>query len=250
MSQFTPIALSAKIANPDARVKLLVLLVFSISVFICSRWAGMALFCAVVIPGIWRLKGYRKRFIAMMGPVVGLSAMVVLIRLVDIGGQITASDILDSAFIALRFILLAAASLLVALSTSSTELMNALRWMLTPLRHFGINTTTACTVLSMALSFIPRLADDFATVQTAQKARGASFSTGSLWQRLKSCSRLFIPVFISAFRHADAIGTAMDARCFGAPGIEPTSLHSAAWGWQESISLALGLMVCVVAVVI
>lgn len=240
----------AQTGTLDARVKLLLLIACSIAVFACSRWSGMAVFSAAAFGLLLLLKQQRKKFLCMLAPVVGLAFMVVLIRLLDSNTHTTLWDVLDSGLIGLRFVLLATGSLYVALTTTTSQLMNALRWLLSPLQHSGINTRSVVTVLTMAVSFIPRVADDFRTVYAAQRSRGAMFTTGSLLQRLKSWSRILIPVFVSLFRHADTIALAMDARCYGAPSIKPTSLYEPAWTWRETVALVGGLALCILAVML
>lgn len=234
----------------DARVKLLLLIAYSLAVFACSRWSGMVLFAVGTIGLLPLLKGQQKKFFTLLAPVVGLSLMVVFIRLIDTNVHTTLADLLASGLIALRFVLLAAGSLYVALTTGSTQLMNALRWLLSPLQRCGIRTQSAVTVLTMAVSFIPRIADDFRVVYAAQRCRGAAFTTGGLVSRLRNLSRLFIPMFISIFRHADHIALAMEARCYGAFGVRPTALNAAPWTWRETTALVGGLALCILAVVL
>lgn len=234
----------------DARVKFLLLIAFSIAVFVCPRWSGMALFACLALGIFLLLKHQRKKFLLMLVPVVGLSLMVVLIRLVDSNAHTTLSVILDSGLIGTRFVLLAAGSLYVALTTKTSQLIHALRWLLTPLQHCGINTHSIVTVLTMAVSFIPRVAEDFQIVYAAQRSRGATFTTGNVLQRLKSWSHILIPVFISLFRHADTIALAMDARCYGASGVKPTSLHEPQWTWRDTMVLVGGLTLCAFAIVL
>lgn len=250
MPSFTPSHTAMNSFDVDARVKLLLLIAFSISVFLCSHWLGMALFVGAAFLLLLKLEGQRKSFLLMLTPVAGLSLMVVLVRLLDTNVHTTLEDTLASGIIALRFILLATASLYVALSTSSTQLMGALRWLLSPLNKLGIRTNSAITVLTMAISFMPRVAHDVEVVYRAQASRGAQFTSGSIWQRLKSWSNIFIPVFISLFRHADSIALAMDARCYGAPGITPSSLHRLTWSSKDTFCLCLGLIVCVIATIL
>ena len=205
MPTFTPQATSSILHTVDARVKILLLLAFTISLFFCSHWAGFALYGVMTLGLFGLLKGSRKLFLVTLSPVATLSLMVILIRLLDTNVHTTFEDVLSSAFIALRFILLTAGSLFVALTTSSTQLMSALRWLLSPLQRCGVRTQPAVTVLTMAISFIPRVAEDFGTVYAAQKSRGAHFTSGTILQRLKSFSQVLAPVFISLFRRADTI---------------------------------------------
>jgi len=101
-------------------------------------------------------------------------------------------------------------------------------------------------VFSLALRFIPVTAEEFGRVHDAQWARGASFAEGSLWERLRAWQTVLIPLFVGLFRRADSLAVAMDARCYGAPDVERTSLAPRAFSGRSGLVLAVGLLACVV----
>lgn len=149
-------------------------------------------------------------------------------------------------FFAVRIILLVVGSLVVTYTTTSTELTNALSSFLRPLRRLGVPVDDIAMVFSLALRFIPVTAEELARVHDAQQARGASFDVGGLWQRLRAWQTVLIPLFVGLFRRADSLAVAMDARCYGAPDVERTSLAPRAFSLASGVVLAAGLAVCAV----
>ena len=137
------------------------------------------------------------------------------------------------------------ASLTVTYTTTSTELTDALGFFLRPLKRLGVPTDDIAMVFSLALRFIPVTAEEFGRVHDAQWARGASFAEGSLWERLRAWQTVLIPLFVGLFRRADSLAVAMDARCYGAPDVERTSLAPRAFSGRSGLVLAVGLLACV-----
>ena len=129
--------------------------------------------------------------------------------------------------------LLVVASLTVTYTTTSTELTDALGFFLRPLKRLGVPTDDIAMVFSLALRFIPVTAEEFGRVHDAQWARGASFAEGSLWERLRAWQTVLIPLFVGLFRRADSLAVAMDARCYGAPDVERTSLAPRAFSGAQ-----------------
>ena len=86
--------------------------------------------------------------------------------------------------------------------------------MLNPLKKIKIHVHEMSIMMSMALRFIPTLIEETDKIMSAQKARGADFETGSLMQRAKALVPLLVPLFVSAFRRADELATAMECRCY------------------------------------
>ncbi len=128
-------------------------------------------------------------------------------------------------FLSLRLALLVVASLVLTTTTSSTQITQGISLSLHPLSRFGIQTRDACTVLSIALRFIPETIDQFQDIKRAQRSRGAQFNSSNLTSKLKSWQMVFIPLFASMFRKAEHLASAMDARCYGMG--ETTYLHNA-----------------------
>ena len=152
---------------------------------------------------------------------------------------------LRGCFFAVRVLLLVFASLLVSFTSTSTELVDALRSVLSPLGKLRVPIDDIAMVFSVALRFIPVTAEEFERVHAAQWSRGAAFECGTLTQRLRAWQVVFIPLFVGLFRRADSLAKAMDARCYGAPGVRRTSLSARPFRPQSAVVLGIGAAFCI-----
>ena len=209
---FAYAAADTPVARCDARVKIALLFAFSVEIFAVRTWWGMgALAIAVAVLGaIARLPlGQVNRLLA---PVYVLAAFSVLFNVI---ANPSIEGLLTGFFLAVRMIVLVAASFVVCLTTVSSELIEAFRWFIGPLRRFHVPVDDISLTLALSIRFIPLIEHEFEIVRAAQKSRGAELS-GSLVNKLRIWAVAFSSVFIGLFRHADAVATAMDARCYGA----------------------------------
>ena len=123
--------------------------------------------------------------------------------------------ILRAVFLALRIILLVlTTSLLLTYTTTPTTLTDALERILHPLTYLRIPVYDFAMMMTIALRFIPTLVEETDRIMCAQKARGADFSSGSLIKRAKALVPILIPLFVSSFRRAGELATAMECRCY------------------------------------
>ena len=111
----------------------------------------------------------------------------------------------------LRITLLIMGTFLLTYTTSPIRLTDGLESLLGPLKKIKVPVHELAMMMSIALRFIPTLIEETDKIMSAQKARGADFETGSLMQRAKA---LLVPLFVSAFRRADELATAMECRCY------------------------------------
>jgi len=114
----------------------------------------------------------------------------------------------------LRLIFLVLFASLLTLTTAPMSLTDGLEKLLTPFAKIGLPAHELAMMMSIALRFIPTLIDETDKIMKAQKARGADFESGNVWQRAKSMIPLLVPLFVSAFRRADELAMAMEARCY------------------------------------
>lgn len=264
----------------DARVKVVLLLAYSLTLFLVETWAGLGL-CAVLFAGALAVSGIAvRRVFSPMLPVFGIAVLVLAANGFTLDANAAASapaglgavsaGVLEGAppialfgsfgiapagaargcFFAVRILLLVAASLVVAFASSSAALTEAFSWFLRPLRAVRAPVDDMAAVLSVALRFIPVLAEELKRIRDAQWARGASFSEGGLGARIRAWGNVFIPLLASLFRRADSLAVAMDARCYGAPGIARTSLSSARFSTADAIALVAGVSVCAAAAIL
>jgi len=122
--------------------------------------------------------------------------------------------IIRAAMMGSRLILLIFSSSLLTLTTPPIELTGAIEFVLTPLKKIRVPAAEIAMMMTIALRFIPTLVEEMDKIMKAQKARGADFETGGLIKKAKSLIPLLIPLFISAFRRADELAMAMEARCY------------------------------------
>lgn len=261
----------------DARVKILLLIAYSVTLFLVHTWTGLAI-CAMLFVLVALASGIAfRRFFGLIVPVYVLVAFTIVFNafsldvwqaasagaaagLGDVSAGIFANmepvafvgafglvpaGFARGCFFAARIILLVVASLVVTYTTISTDLTAALADFMRPLRRFHVPVDDIATVFSLALRFIPITAEEFGRIHDAQWTRGASFGVGSMWQRLRAWQTVLIPLFVGLFRRADALAVAMDARCYGAPEVERTSLASRAFTAQSACVLVVGMIVCV-----
>jgi energy-coupling factor transport system permease protein len=115
---------------------------------------------------------------------------------------------------AARLIILIVGSSVLTLTTSPLQLTGALESLLAPFKKLGMPVHEIAMMMTIALRFIPVLLEETDKIMKAQTARGADFDTGGLIKKARSLIPLLVPLFVSAFRRADELAQAMDARCY------------------------------------
>ena len=141
-----------------------------------------------------------------------------------LGRHITAEGIRAAVAMVLRIVMLITGTFLLTYTTSPISLTDALESLLRPLKKLHFPVHELAMMMSIALRFIPTLIEETDKIISAQKARGADFESGSLLRRAKALVPILVPLFISAFRRADELATAMECRCYHG-GQGRTALH-------------------------
>lgn len=116
--------------------------------------------------------------------------------------------------LAIRLILLVMCSTILTLTTSPKEITDALESLLRPLKAVHFPVHEMALMMSIALRFIPTLMEETDRIMKAQAARGASFDSGGLMEKAKGMIPILVPLFVSAFKRADELALAMEARCY------------------------------------
>lgn len=215
----------------DVRVAILMLAVYSVSIFFIDTWVGMGLYALVLtICCIYMCQhGLNlKRMFCVGIPVYVIALITVICNIfVYTNGAISPSfsGFLRGVFFSLRMLLLVWASLAVCLSVDLTRIEHAFASLLSPLRKIKVPVDDIACVLSIALRFIPATFDEFVSIKAAQWSRGADFDEGFILKRLMAYISIFAPLLISLFRSADRLSLAMDARCYGATSAARTNLY-------------------------
>jgi energy-coupling factor transport system permease protein len=116
--------------------------------------------------------------------------------------------------------------------------------LLGPLKKIHVPVHELAMMMSIALRFIPTLIEETDKIMSAQKARGADFETGNIFQKAKALIPVLVPLFVSAFRRADELATAMECRCYTG-GVGRTKLSPLQWQKRDSVGLLLGILLLV-----
>ena len=208
----------------DPRTKLILVVVFIVALFLAVDWisyAAMFLVTAACIKvSTIRLKSILK----------GLKPLIFIIVLTGILNlfytkegtvlfdwwifTVTTGGIKRAFLMVVRIMLLICGTLLLTYTTSPIALTDGLEMLLNPLKKIKVPVHEMSMMMSMALRFIPTLIEETDKIMSAQKARGADFSTGKLTERAKALLPLLVPLFVSSFRRADELAVAMESRCY------------------------------------
>ena len=138
--------------------------------------------------------------------------------------HITWEGIISAVQMVLRIVMLIMGTFLMTYTTSPIALTDGLEHLLSPLKKLRFPVHELAMMMSIALRFIPTLIEETDKIMSAQKARGADFESGNIFQRAKALVPILVPLFISAFRRADELATAMECRCYHG-GEGRTALH-------------------------
>ncbi len=207
----------------DPRVKILLLIAYITAVFLAKNFLALAavlffLIVAVIFSSV-PVGSVLKSIKAIYILIIFTATLNVLFYVKKEGDTVlfwvvTKEGLINAAFLASRLILLVTGSSLLTLTTTPVSLTDGLESLLKPLTFIKFPVHELALVMSIALRFIPTLANETDRIMSAQKARGANFDSGNIFKRLKALTTILIPLLISAFRRADELGDAMDARCY------------------------------------
>jgi energy-coupling factor transport system permease protein len=208
----------------DPRTKLVMLVVYIVALFTASGWIGYGvcfLFLAACI-AISRIPF--KSIVRGMKPMVIILIFTGLLNLFMTQGDtvlvkfwivtITLEGLSRAAQMVIRILMLVTGTFLLTYTTSPIALTDGLESLLNPLKKLRLPVHELAMMMSIALRFIPTLIEETDKIMSAQKARGADFESGNLVQRVKALIPILIPLFVSAFRRADELATAMECRCY------------------------------------
>ena len=196
----------------DARVKIVVLFAFSIAIFFAHTWYVMGAFLLAVVVAVIVGRIPVGTLLRMLVPVFLLAAFSLAFNVLPAP---SVESLIAGLVIATRMVVLVAASFVVCFTTTPTELLEAFRWLIGPLRYIKVPVDDVAFTLVLALRFIPVIEEEFVKIRMAQRARGG-LAAGSLYRRFLTLGAAFSALFVNLFRHAGNLATAMDARCYGA----------------------------------
>lgn len=208
----------------DPRVKILATILYIVALFVVKDFIGFATaFVGLVavtaiskVPVSFILRGLKPVFLIILFTFVINMFMIkgeVLVSLWFL--EITREGLRTAVFMGVRLVLLIIGSSLLTLTTKPISLTDGIESLLSPFRRFGLPAHELAMMMTIALRFIPTLLEETDKIMKAQQARGADFESGNIINRAKALIPILVPLFISAFRIAQELAMAMEARCYG-----------------------------------
>ncbi|NMA95713.1 MAG: energy-coupling factor transporter transmembrane protein EcfT [Clostridiales bacterium] len=208
----------------DPRTKLVITFLFIFVIFFIRSYTGYLILLVYLAAAVIASALAPRLLIRGIKPLRFILILTFIINVFFTAGEdviisiwrikVTSEGLNQAIFMALRLVFLVMATSVLTLTTSPIELTDGLEYLLKPLRVFKFPAHELAMMMTIALRFIPTLMEETDKIMKAQMARGADFDTGNLIQRAKSLIPLLVPLFISAFRRADELAMAMEARCY------------------------------------
>ena len=208
----------------DPRTKLLCVILYIVALFNAKSVLTYGIMIAVLTICILISRVHYKALTKGLKPVYIIVAFTAIMNLFFTGGtpvadvwllrHITFEGIRSAIAMVLRIVMLIMGTFLMTYTTSPISLTDGLEHLLSPLKKLKMPIHELSMMMSIALRFIPTLIEETDKIMSAQKARGADFESGNVFQRAKALVPILVPLFISAFRRADELATAMECRCY------------------------------------
>ena len=244
----------------DPRTKIILAVAFIVAVFVADTPVG---FAALLVLTAFMIAVSRVSFgVVLKGvkPIVFILVFTSLLNIfMTVGSgaplvefyfiKIYTEGIIRAIFMSLRVIvLIIGTSMLLTYTTSPISLTDGIESLLSPLKKVGVPVHSFAMMMSIALRFIPTLVEETEKIMNAQKSRGADFSNGSLLKRAKALIPILVPLFVSAFKRADELATAMECRCYRGDNnrtkLVKLEYHSADVIWMVASVIFLGGIIC------
>ncbi len=208
----------------DPRTKLVLLVAYIVALFTASNWLSYGVvFCFLAVT-VAMSKIPVKSILVGMKPLVLILVFTGILNIFFTDGENVAlkfwvitvywEGLVRAFFMVTRILMLIAGTFLLTYTTSPIALTDGLEALLGPLKKLRVPVHELSMMMCIALRFIPTLIEETDKIMCAQKARGADFESGKLMQRVKALVPILVPLFISAFRRADELATAMECRCY------------------------------------
>jgi len=236
----------------DPRSKIAAVTVLTVAVFVVRDFSGYGLLTlfllgvvlASQIPLGYLLRGLRPvLFLLLMTLVLnvffsGIQGGTVLFQLGPVVA--TREAVLRAVFIGYRLVALVLVTSLLTFTTSPVQLTDGIERILRPFRRLGVPAHELAMMMTIALRFIPTLLEETEKIMKAQMARGAEFEHGNILRRARALVPVLVPLFVSAFRRADELALAMEARCYRG-GEHRTRMKELRLAPRDAVALVLTL---------
>ncbi len=242
----------------DPRTKLVILVIYIVALFVAVSWISYGVMFAFLAFAIAISKIPVKSIVRGMKPLVLILVFTGILNIFFTGGEtvliafwgvkITLEGLVRAFFMMIRILMLIAGTFLLTYTTSPISLTDGLESLLSPLKRIKVPVHELSMMMCIALRFIPTLIEETDKIMSAQKARGADFETGKLMERVKALIPVLVPLFISAFRRADELATAMECRCYHG-GEGRTKMKLLRYSRRDYLAYAVSLVLlgCIIA---
>ncbi|MBO4938421.1 MAG: energy-coupling factor transporter transmembrane protein EcfT [Oscillospiraceae bacterium] len=242
----------------DPRTKLIMLVVYIVALFLAVSWVSYGVMLIFLLAAIKISAIPPKSIVRGMKPLVFILVFTGILNLFFTQGEtvlvqfwvitITLEALSRAFFMVIRILMLISGTFLLTYTTSPISLTDGLESLMGPLKKLHLPVHELSMMMCIALRFIPTLIEETDKIMSAQKARGADFESGSLMDKAKALIPILVPLFISAFRRADELATAMECRCYqGGDGrTKMKLLRYRLWDYQTfGVGIVLIAAVCV-----
>lgn len=243
----------------DPRTKILLVVLYITALFCAKGVVTYAIMAAVLAVCVRISKVGLRSLVRGLKPVLFIIVFTGLLNLLFTPGdhylvewgflRISDTGVRNAVFMVIRIMLLIMGTFLLTYTTSPIRLTDALEQLMGGLKRFHVPVHELSMMMSIALRFIPTLIEETDKIMSAQKARGADFESGDLVQKAKALVPILVPLFISAFRRADELATAMECRCYHG-GEGRTKLQVLRYERRDYAALILGAAVCALVIVL
>ena len=233
----------------DPRAKLVSMICYIVALFL-GKWFVTYAVLLLVLAAVVKVSTVKpKALVRGLKPVVFILVFTAVLNVFYTPGEplasfwiftITREGVLHAFFMVVRIIMLITCTFLLTYTTSPLALTDGLESLMGPLKKIHVPVHELSMMMSIALRFIPTLIEETDKIMSAQRARGADFDSGNLIQRAKALIPLLVPLFISAFRRADELATAMECRCYHG-GEGRTRMLTLRYALRDYVALALGI---------
>ena len=241
----------------DPRTKLIGLVGYIVALFVAKSWISYGIMLVFLLVLIRVSAIPPKSIVKGMKPLVMILVFTGVLNLFFTGGEtvliriwkltITKEGLTRAIFMMGRILMLITGTFLMTFTTSPISLTDGLESLMGPLKKLHMPVHELSMMMCIALRFIPTLIEETDKIMSAQKARGADFETGSLVKRAKALVPILVPLFISAFRRADELATAMECRCYQG-GEGRTKMKLLRYHREDFVSYGVGAVLVVVVI--
>jgi len=231
----------------DPRTKILTTFMFIILLFLVDSFIGYGLAALLILTAVYLSKLPLKYVLRGIRPLLVIIILTLALHFFMTEGRViwqlgflklTYEGLIRGLMMVSRLILLVVGTSTLTLTTSPIMLTDGIESLLRPFKRLGVPAHELAMMMTIALRFIPTLVEETDKIMKAQMARGADFESGNVFERAKSLIPILIPLFINAFRRADDLATAMEARGYHG-GEGRTKFRVLQFGLRDAIVFAM-----------